>query len=137
AKKRKDELATRVHLERTVQSLNIDDELINEIWGELSGTRNSTPLIAENYQLHIPPSIPDDAVIASKGNFTFKVSDLKQEGAYTPDINLSRIDNSYRFSEFTRGLAFRSFILAEFAKKYNPTAPEIVNSVNHTFYGFL
>lgn len=137
AKQRKDELATRVHLERTVQSLNINEALIEEIWEAFSQSQHSTPLIAENYQLHIPLPIPDEAIIAAKGNYTFTVRDLKQEGAYTPDDILDRINTAHRFSEFIKGLAYRSYILDDFSRKYDASQPEIAGSINHTFYNFL
>lgn len=137
AKQRKDELATRVHLERTVQALNVNEELIQEIWEVLSQSQNQAPLIAENYQLYIPPSIPDDAVLAEKGSFTFTVKDVKQEGAYNPDELLARINTPHRFSEFIKGLAYRSFVLDDFNRKYDVNEPEIAGSINHTFYNYL
>ncbi len=137
ADKRLKEIATRKHIEETVSSLNIDKDLLSEIWDTHTNFNNGS--IYHNYEnqtLNLAVNV-DASTLASKNGFEFTLGDLRNEGFYSDASNLNRIVDYNSFEEFVKGIIYRTYLVQEFKNSTHINDPSVEASIDQSFYSYL
>lgn len=138
AERRKRELETRAHLEEVLEALNVNSGNISQLWEDVVNNQaGMLTLSADQNQLQISTNQPNDLVLAQKGDYTFTLRDLKEEGYYSPQANLNRITEGYRFENFVKGLIYRDYVTSEFKKMARAESGSVRNSIKQTYLNYL
>ncbi len=137
AGKRLKEIETRKHIEKTISELNLDQNILENLWIELQSSNHYLRYNDENQTITIFEGIDDQTMLAAFNGFTFTVQDLKSEGYYTDASSLNKVNDFYSFFEFVKGLVYRSYLVHNFQNSAYSDDPVIQASLNQSFHSFL
>ncbi|HKI45088.1 MAG TPA: peptidyl-prolyl cis-trans isomerase [Balneolales bacterium] len=136
--KRNREMASREAISQTVEKLHIRDSVVRQLWGKIGEGRLSFDHYDPNRresglslrELH-------DSLICHIEGFSFSVTDFIRESYLTPDITRQRAVAYGTFSDFVKGLAYRSYVIHRF--KLSPAFgnPEVNAWVESSFNNYL
>ncbi|MBO6537284.1 MAG: peptidylprolyl isomerase [Balneolaceae bacterium] len=138
AAQRKEEIETRAFISSTIDRLNIDDELLEELWVEINNDQANS--IAHNFEdqtLNFELSNYSNQPISSVEGFSFTVENLKQEGFYTDPTNLANINDFDNFKDFVHGIIFRTYIVDRFRETEHINDPLVRSSIEQSFNVYL
>ncbi len=138
ARQRNEERARRAHIENTISALNVNEEILSELWDDIR--QNQAGILSHNFEgyvLNLSTEIDDSRVLASGLGFNFDVADLKQEGFYSPVENLNKVGNYFQFREYAKGLIYRTYLIEKFSETGMMNSSLVESSINQTFYNYL
>jgi parvulin-like peptidyl-prolyl isomerase len=138
AAQRKEELETRAFISSTIDRLNIDDELLEEMWLAINNDQaNSIVHNFEDQTLNFELSNYSNQPISNIEGFSFTVDNLKQEGFYTDPANLANISDLNSFKDFVHGIVFRTYIVDRFSDTEHINDPLVRSSIEQSFNVYL
>lgn len=132
------ELATRAHMQFVIQSLDINTDLMDELWDLVENSPDYSRDITETE--NILPGLDQadrDRAIYEHPNFTFTVRDFLQEARYTNPERRQAATEQWIFEEQLAGMAYRRYALGQVIAHPNYNEEYVERSIEETFYSYL
>lgn len=139
ARKQQFELATRHHIQDTIDSFEFDDNLIIQIWEAVK--RNPEAYYTFNDEasmvtLDLPADILDQPV-AKRDGFSFTVRDFLQESYFSSIQQRQQARDIHTFREQLAGTAYRALALSKVQSHPRFDQQLVDRTIEETFYNYL
>ncbi len=138
ALKRKRELATRKNLQDVIQKININENLVHELWNKIQP--QSDKFDRNDYEsgtLSIQIGGLAETQFSNLNGFSFTGQDILREAFFTPLKERTEIKEFYQFDNLIKGLAFRTYAIQQYKKSSYTNDPAVSESIDQTFYDYL
>jgi foldase protein PrsA len=139
ARKQQFELATRQHMQQTIDSFEFDEQLIQQIWDAVK--RNPDAYFSFNDEASmITLDLPADVYnlpLAQRDGFTFTVLDFLQESYFSSIQQRQQARDTHTFREQLAGTAFRAYALSKVESHPRFDRHLVNRTVEETFFNYL
>jgi len=139
ARKQQFELATRRHMQSTIESFDFDDNLIIQIWEAVK--RNPEAYFTFNDEasmvtLDVPADILDQPV-AKRDGFSFTVRNFLQESYFSSIQQRQQARDIHTFREQLAGTAYRALALSKVQSHPRFDQRLVERTIEETFFNYL
>ncbi len=136
--RRKREIASRDVLSQTVKKLQIRDSVIRQLWNRVREDRQAFDHYDPNRgESGLNLNGLQDSLLCYVKGFSFSGADFLHEAYLTPDKTRQRATTYGVFSDFVKGLVFRSYVIHRFKQSSAFRDPEVQAWVESSFNNYL